>query len=51
MSPRKPLSFLAILGLVALAACSDVTGPQQQPGWCPITGGTGTCDGGITAQH
>ncbi|MGE5748627.1 MAG: hypothetical protein ACM31F_01605 [Gemmatimonas sp.] len=50
MSPRKPLSFLAILALAALAACSDVTGPQQ-PGWCPITGGTGTCDGGITAQH
>ena len=50
MSPRKPLSFLAIFALVALAACSDVTGPQQ-PGWCPITGGTGTCDGGISAQH
>lgn len=50
MSLRKPLSLVALLALTALAACSDITGPESQPGWCPITGGSGNCDGGITAS-
>ena len=45
MLARKPLSLLAIVALAALTACSDITGPQQ-PGFCPITGGPGTCDPG-----
>lgn len=49
MSLRKPLSLVALLAVAALTACSDITGPQPS-GWCPITGGSGTCDGGVTAQ-
>jgi hypothetical protein len=49
MSLRKPLSLVALLALAA--ACSDITGPQPN-GFCPITGGPGTCEGGgVTAQH
>jgi len=44
---RKPLSLLVLLSLAALAACSDVTGPQPE-GFCGVTGGPGTC---VTAQH
>ena len=51
MSLRKPLSLVALLALAALAACSDITGPQPS-GFCPITGGPGTCEnGGVSAQH
>jgi hypothetical protein len=49
MSLRKPLSLVALLAVAALAACSDITGPQPS-GWCPITGSSGTCEGGVTAQ-
>lgn len=42
MSLRKPLSIIALLSLAALAACSDVTGPESD-GFCAITGGPGTC--------
>jgi hypothetical protein len=38
---RKPLSLLALLSLAALAACSDISGPQSE-GFCPITGSDGT---------
>src|SRR5438045_2007143 len=50
MSLRKPLSLNALVSLAALAACSDITGPDSKPGFCPITGGSGTCDGHIVAQ-
>ena len=50
MSLRKPLSLVALLAVAALAACSDITGPTSS-GFCPITGGPGTCEGGVTAQH
>ncbi len=43
MSLRKPLSILALVAVAALAACADVTAPQQPTGFCPITGGPGTC--------
>jgi hypothetical protein len=49
MSLRKPLSLVALLAAAALTACSDITGPQQPSGWCPITGSSGTCEGGVTA--
>lgn len=42
MSLRKPLSIIALLSIAALAACSDVTGPESD-GFCAITGGPGTC--------
>jgi hypothetical protein len=42
MSVRKPLSLVALLCLAALAACSDISGPEQE-GFCPITGSDGTC--------
>lgn len=45
---RKTLSLLAVLALAGLAACSDITGPETT-GVCPITGGSGTCQG-VTAQ-
>ena len=48
MPARKSLSLLAIIALATLAACSDATGPQKS-GFCPITGGPGTCDPGVTA--
>jgi hypothetical protein len=38
---RKPLSLLVLLSLAALAACSDVTGPDTN-GFCSISGGPGT---------
>jgi hypothetical protein len=44
MSLRKPLSLIALLTLAALAACSDISGPQPTE-FCPITGGPGTCQG------
>lgn len=50
MSLRKPLSFIALLALSALAACSDITGPNSKQGVCPITGGSGTCDGHVVAS-
>jgi hypothetical protein len=51
MSRLRLVSLLSTLALLGLAACSDVTGPTKT-GFCPITGGSGTCDGGgITAQH
>jgi hypothetical protein len=46
MSLRKPLFLAALLAMAALTACSDITGPQPS-GFCPITGGPGTC---VTAQ-
>jgi hypothetical protein len=46
---RKPLSLGILIALVFLAACSDVTGPQNE-GFCPITGGSGDCVH-VTAQH
>lgn len=50
MSIRKPLSLVALLAIAALSACSDITGPQPG-GFCPITGGPGTCYvSGVTAQ-
>jgi hypothetical protein len=51
MSLRKPLSLVALLVLAALTACSDITGPKPS-GFCPITGGPGTCEnGGVTTHH
>jgi len=49
MSLRKPLSVVALLAVAALTACSDITGPETS-GWCPITGSSGTCEGGVTAS-
>jgi hypothetical protein len=45
MSTRKTLAFLAVISLAALAACTDVTGPQPNGAdeTCAITGGPGTC--------
>ena len=44
MSVRKLAVIAALAGLVAsAAACSDVTGPQQQTGFCPVTGSGQTC--------
>lgn len=44
MFRSKTLSLLAVAGLLALAACSDITGPETS-GFCPIGGGPGTCQG------
>jgi len=46
---RKPISLLVLLSLAALAACSEVTGPEQT-GFCQVTGGPGTCAPGATVQ-
>lgn len=46
---RKPLSLVALLALAVLTACSDITGPENT-GFCPITGGPGTCATGVTAH-
>jgi hypothetical protein len=43
MTVRKTLSIVVLLSIAALAACSDISGPDA--GWCPITGGPGTCPG------
>ncbi len=45
MSFRKSLSVIALVSIAMLTACSDVTGPTQPNGFCPITGGPGTCAG------
>jgi hypothetical protein len=43
MSFRKLLVLAVLAGLVSsAAACSDVTGPQQN-GFCQVTGGGQTC--------
>ena len=44
MLSRKPLPLLVVLALTALVACSEITGPKNKGGWCPVTGGPGTCD-------
>ena len=41
MTVRKTLSIVVLLSVAALAACSDISGPET--GFCPITGGPGTC--------
>ena len=47
---RKSLSFLTLVALAALTACADITGPEKT-GFCPITGGPGTCvEPGVTAH-
>jgi len=43
MSRVKPLALLALVSVLGLAACSDITAPDQE--FCPITGGPGTCAG------
>ncbi len=40
---KKTLPFVALLSLAILAACSDISGPKQPSGFCPITGGPGVC--------
>jgi len=48
----KSLVTLGTIALLSLAACSDVTGPAPKSGFCPITGGPGTCDsGGVVANR
>ncbi|MEO8575777.1 MAG: hypothetical protein ABI556_03715 [Gemmatimonadales bacterium] len=42
MSRLRCLATLGAIALLGLAACSDVTGPSE-PGFCPVTGGPGTC--------
>lgn len=44
MFRSKTLSLLAAAAILALAACSDITGPETA-GACPIGGGPGTCAG------
>jgi hypothetical protein len=44
MTVRKLLAIAALAGIVgASAACSDMTGPQQQTGVCQVSGGGQTC--------
>lgn len=44
MAVRKLLAITVLAGFVAsAAACTDVTGPQQQTGVCQVTGGGQTC--------
>jgi hypothetical protein len=44
MTVRKLLSIATLAGLIAsAAACSDMTGPQQQTGVCQVSGGGQTC--------
>ena len=48
----KSLVTLGTIALLGLAACTDVTGPAPKSGFCPITGGPGTCDDpGIVAHR
>lgn len=47
---RKPLSLVVLLALAVLTACSDITGPEKT-GFCPITGGPGTCATEATAHR
>lgn len=42
MSVRKAVSLVMSIALVGLAACADVTGPQQE-GFCTVVSGSGTC--------
>lgn len=42
MSRSKAFSLVAVAAILALAACSEVTGPETS-GFCPIGGGPGTC--------
>lgn len=44
MSRSKTMSLLAAAAILALAACSDMTGPEAS-NKCPIGGGPGTCAG------
>ena len=47
MSLKKLLSVAVLASLiVSAAACSDVTGPQNQAGFCTVTGGGQTCTPG-----
>lgn len=50
MSRFKSLITLGAIALLGLAACTDATGPTPS-GFCPITGGPGTCDGGGITAH
>ncbi len=43
MSVKKAISLAALVSVAVLSACSDITGPTQPNGFCPITGGPGTC--------
>ncbi|HUQ98881.1 MAG TPA: hypothetical protein VM166_05450 [Gemmatimonadaceae bacterium] len=44
MTVRKLLAVATLAGLVAsAAACSDVTGPEQNTGVCQVSSGSGTC--------
>jgi hypothetical protein len=38
----KAFALVALIAILGLSACADVTGPGQQQ-LCPITGGPGTC--------
>jgi len=45
--PRlRPLAILAAIALLGsgLSACSDITGPNTETGFCAVTGGPGTCE-------
>ena len=47
MTVRKLLAVAALAGFVAsAAACSDMTGPQQNTGVCQVSTGSGTCEPG-----
>lgn len=40
---RTLISLAALVGIIAATACSDMTGPKS-PDFCPISGGSQTCD-------
>lgn len=45
MPVRRLLVIAVLAGFVAsAAACSDMTGPQQQTGTCQVTSGGSTCN-------
>jgi len=44
MSAHKLLSITILTGLIcSVAACADVTAPQQQTGFCTVTSGGQVC--------
>ena len=48
MRRLRPLAVLAAIALLGagLSACSDVTGPSTETGFCTTQAGSGTCDDG-----
>lgn len=44
MSRKKLLALVAGIAVLAVTACTDMTGPSRDgPAPCPITSGGGTC--------